>query len=154
MRVLPVSYTHLTDTATLYRDFHISEQGYTEKQVEESRTQYGSNILSGRASDTVLYRLRRAFVNPFAIILLILASISFVTDVLLASNFSRNMTTVIIILSMLLISGVVRFMQELRAKSVADHLIGMIASNILVRRNNRWVGLSSTELVAVSYTHL
>ena len=143
-RVLDYAYT---DTATLYRDFHISEQGYTEKQVEESRTQYGSNILSGRASDTVLYRLRRAFVNPFAIILLILASISFVTDVLLASNFSRNMTTVIIILSMLLISGVVRFMQELRAKSVADHLTGMIASNILVRRNNRWVGLSSTELV-------
>ena len=143
-RVLDYAYT---DTATLYRDFHISEQGYTEKQVEESRTQYGSNILSGRASDTVLYRLCRAFVNPFAIILLILASISFVTDVLLASNFSRNMTTVIIILSMLLISGVVRFMQELRAKSVADHLTGMIASNILVRRNNRWVGLSSTELV-------
>ena len=143
-RVLDYAYT---DTATLYRDFHISEQGYTEKQVEESRTQYGSNILSGRASDTVLYRLRRAFVNPFAIILLILASISFVTDVLLASNFSRNMTTVIIILSMLLISGVVRFMQELRAKSVADHLTGMIASNILVRRNNKWVGLSSTELV-------
>lgn len=143
-RVLDYAYT---DTETLYRDFHISEQGYTEKQVEESRTQYGSNILSGRASDTVLYRLCRAFVNPFAIILLILASISFVTDVLLASNFSRNMTTVIIILSMLLISGVVRFMQELRAKSVADHLTGMIASNILVRRNNKWVGLSSTELV-------
>ncbi|WP_419169924.1 magnesium-translocating P-type ATPase [Negativibacillus massiliensis] len=143
-RVLDYAYT---DTETLYRDFHISEQGYTEKQVEESRTQYGSNILSGRASDTVLYRLRRAFVNPFAIILLILASISFVTDVLLASNFSRNMTTVIIILSMLLISGVVRFMQELRAKSVADHLTGMIASSILVRRNNKWVGLSSTELV-------
>lgn len=143
-RVLDYAYT---DTETLYRDFHISEQGYTEKQVEENRTQYGSNILSGRASDTVLYRLRRAFVNPFAIILLILASISFVTDVLLASNFSRNMTTVIIILSMLLISGVVRFMQELRAKSVADHLTGMIASNILVRRNNKWVGLSSTELV-------
>lgn len=143
-RVLDYAYT---DTETLYRDFHISEQGYTEKQVEENRTQYGSNILSGRASDTVLYRLHRAFVNPFAIILLILASISFVTDVLLASNFSRNMTTVIIILSMLLISGVVRFMQELRAKSVADHLTGMIASNILVRRNNKWVGLSSTELV-------
>lgn len=143
-RVIDYAYT---DTETLYRDFHISEQGYTEKQVKESRTQYGSNILSGRASDTVLYRLRRAFVNPFAIILLILASISFVTDVLLASNFSRNMTTVIIILSMLLISGIVRFMQELRAKSVADHLTGMIASNILVRRNNKWVGLSSTELV-------
>ena len=35
----------------------------------------------GRKSDTVLHRLRRAFVNPFAVILLVLARISLVTDV-------------------------------------------------------------------------
>ena len=48
-------------------------------------------------------------------ILLVLASISLVTDVFLASNFSRNMTTAIIILGMLLVSGIIRFIQELRA---------------------------------------
>ena len=48
---------------------------------------------------------------------------------------------------MLLISGMVRFTQELRAKRVADHLTGMISSGVLVRRNGQWVGLSSTELV-------
>lgn len=116
-RVLEYAYM---DTDALYRDFHIPEQGYDEEQAEESRQRYGSNVLSGRASDTVLYRLRRAFINPFAVILFVLASISFVTDVLLASNFSRDMTTVIIILSMLLISGGVRFIQEMRAKRVAD----------------------------------
>ena len=131
----------------LYQDFGISGQGYNDRQVEESRQQYGSNILSGRASDTVLYRLRRAFINPFAIVLLVLASISFVTDVLLASNFSRNMTTVIIILCMLLISGIVRFIQEMRAKRVSDHLTKMITSDVLVHRNGTWVGISSTELV-------
>lgn len=131
----------------LYRDFHITEQGYRDEQVEESRVRYGRNILSGRAADTVLFRLRRAFINPFAIILLVLASISFVTDVLLASNFSRNMTTVIIILCMLLVSGVVRFIQEMRAKRVADHLTRMIASYVLVRRNGEWIQISSTELV-------
>ena len=131
----------------LYQDFGISGQGYNDRQVEESRQQYGSNILSGRASDTVLYRLRRAFINPFAIVLLVLASISFVTDVLLASNFSRNMTTVIIILCMLLISGIVRFIQEMRAKRVSDHLTKMITSDVLVHRNGKWVGISSTELV-------
>lgn len=62
----------------LYRDFHITEQGYRDEQVEESRVRYGRNILSGRAADTVLFRLRRAFINPFAIILLVLASILFV----------------------------------------------------------------------------
>ena len=143
-RILGYAYT---GTDVLYRDFHISQQGYSDEQVEASRGQYGKNILSGRASDTVLYRLRRAFINPFSMILFVLAAISLVTDVFLASNFSRNFTTVTIILSMLLISGVVRFTQELRAKHVADHLTRMIASNVLVLRNGEWITLPSTQLV-------
>ena len=143
-RVLDYAYV---DMDTLFRDFHISGQGYSEEQVEESRIQYGTNRLSGRASDTVLYRLRRAFLNPFTIILFVLACISFLTDVVLASNFSRNITTVVIILCMLLISGTVRFAQELRAKRVADRLTGMIASTVLVYRSGSWSKVSSTELV-------
>ena len=143
-RVLDYAYM---DKDTLLRDFHISSQGYSDEQAEESRARYGKNCLSGRASDTVFYRLRRAFLNPFTVILFVLACISFLTDVVLASNFSRNITTVVIILCMLLISGTVRFAQELRAKRVADRLTGMIASTVLVRRNGTWVRVSSTELV-------
>ena len=150
MKVSPMAHRRVLDYAymdvdALFRDFHISDQGYSDEQAEESRIRYGNNRLSGRASDTVLYRLRRAFFNPF--ILFVLACISFLTDVVLASNFSRNMTTVVIILCMLLISGAVRFTQELRAKRVADRLTGMIASTVLVRRNGKWVRVSSTELV-------
>lgn len=152
MKVSPMAHRRVLDYAymdvdALFRDFHISDQGYSDEQAEESRIRYGNNRLSGRASDTVLYRLRRAFFNPFTIILFVLACISFLTDVVLASNFSRNMTTVVIILCMLLISGAVRFTQELRAKRVADRLTGMIASTVLVRRNGKWVRVSSTELV-------
>ena len=143
-RVLDYAYT---DTGTLFRDLHVTEEGYSETQAEESRDRYGGNVLAGRAADTVLYRLRRAFVNPLAVVLLVLAVISFVTDVLLASNFSRNMTTPAIILGMLLISGIVRFTQELRAKRVSDHLTEMITSGVLVRRDGRWMGISSSELV-------
>ena len=143
-RVLDYAYM---DIDTLYRDFHISEQGYNEEQAEESRVQYGKNVLSGRASDTVLYRLRRAFINPFTVILFVLAIISFFTDVVLVSNFSRNITTSAIILCMLLISGIVRFIQELRAKRVADHLTKMVSSTVLVRRNGKWMEISSAELV-------
>lgn len=143
-RVLDYAYL---GTDALYQDFHLSAQGYCEEEAEESRARYGGNVLSGRAADTVWYRLRRAFITPFTIILFVLASISFVTDVLLASNFSRNMTTVLIILSMLFVSGIVRFIQEMRAKRVADHLTGMIASNVWVLRNGTWTGISSTELV-------
>ncbi len=143
-RVLDYAYM---DIDTLFRDFQISDQGYRDEQVEESRARYGKNTLSGRGADTVWYRLRRAFLNPFTIILFVLACISFLTDVVLASNFSRNITTVAIILCMLLTSGAVRFTQELRAKRTADRLTGMIASTVLVRRNGTWTRVSSTELV-------
>lgn len=143
-RVLDYAYR---DSNELYQDFHISDRGYTEEQIEESQIRYGRNVLSSRASDTIFYRLRRAFINPFAIILFVLAMISFMTDVVLASNFSRNITTPAIILGMLLISGIVRFVQELRAKRIADHLIQMISSDVMVRRNDTWMQVSSEELV-------
>lgn len=143
-RVLDCAYI---DIDTLCQNFHIPQQGYHEKQVEESRAQYGKNVLSGRAADTVLYRLRRAFINPFTVILFVLAVISFFTDVVLASNFSRNITTAAIILCMLLFSGMVRFIQEMRAKRIAEHLTQMVSSSVLVLREGRWQKLSSEELV-------
>ena len=139
-------YAYIT-TDALYRDFQISEYGYNNEQVEKNREQYGSNVLTGRAKDTVIYRLRRAFINPFTVILLVLAGISFITDVLLASNFSRNMTTVLIILCMVLISGMVRFIKEMRSKHIADHLTSLLHSSVTVRRNGTWAEIPSSELV-------
>ncbi|MEI3579493.1 MAG: HAD-IC family P-type ATPase [Acutalibacteraceae bacterium] len=152
MQKNPIAHQRVLDCAyigldTLYQDFHIPQQGYNEKQAEESRIKYGKNVLSGRASDTALYRLRRAFINPFTIILFVLAAVSFLTDVVLASNFSRDITTAVIILCMLLVSGIVRFIQEMRAKRIADHLTQMVSSTVLVLRNNQWMRISSEDLV-------
>ena len=76
-----------------------------------------------------------------------LAGISFVTDVLLASNYSRDVTTAAIILSMLLVGGSVRFVQELRSKRVADRLTGLMATTVPAWREGRWRELPSAELV-------
>ncbi len=97
---------------TLYHDFQISENGYNQEQADKSTAQYGHNIFNEKATDTIRYRLRRAFITLFSIILFLVA-ISFITDVLLASNYTRNLTTVVIILSMLLLSGLTRFIQEM-----------------------------------------
>ena len=131
----------------LRRDFQITNEGYDPWQVEDSRRRWGANVMAGRRADTVLYRLRRAFVTPFSMILLALAGISFVTDVLLASNFSRNLTTVFIVLGMLLVSGAVRFGQELRARRVADHLTGMIATRVRVIWVSAWASVSISSRV-------
>ncbi len=122
-------------------------RGYTEEEAEARRAAFGANALEGRPEDTVAHRLRRAFVNPFSVVLFVLAGISFVTDVLLASNYSRDVTTAAIILSMLLVGGSVRFVQELRSKRVADRLTGLMATTVPAWREGRWQELPSAELV-------
>lgn len=108
------------DAADLLRDFRLSGDGLSASEAQENRAKYGENRLSGPAPDTVPRRLRRAFVNPFTAVLLVLTVISFVTDVLLPSNFSRSLTTPALMLSMLLVSGVVRLAGECRPKQIAN----------------------------------
>ena len=132
---------------TLYRDFGISSQGFTSAQAEQSRSRYGENRISSRRADTVFYRLRRAFVNPFTVILFVLGILSFLTDVVLMPAYSRDITAPATIGCMLLISGVVRFVQELRAKRIADDLTEMVSTSVVVRRDGKWIRVPSEELV-------
>ena len=97
--------------------------------------------------DTMLRLLRRAFINPFNIILLVLGIISLATDVVLVSNFARNATTAVIIFSMILISGTIRLVQELRAKNASKQLNRLIHESITVRRAGEVKEIPAEELV-------
>ena len=87
------------------------------------------------------------FVNPFTIILIVLAIVSFITDVLLPADFSENMTTVVIICVMILISGTIRLVQELRAKNASDQLERLIHANVTVKRGGVLVDIPAENLV-------
>ena len=95
----------------------------------------------------MMQRLRRAFINPFHVILFVLGIVSLITDVFVASNFARNATTAIIIFSMILISGVIRLIQELRAKSAAAQLDRLIHESVTVRRDGELMEIPTEELV-------
>ena len=125
----------------------LSPEGLTDELVRDSRIQYGSNRPANQKKDTMGFRLRRAFVNPFSVVLAVLAGISLVTDVILATNAGRNYMTFVIICSMLLISGTVRFLQELHSHKVTAHLTRLIRSEISVCRSGVWTEVDSGELV-------
>ncbi len=95
---------------------------------------------------TIKSILRRSFVNPFSIILISLAAISFVTDVLFASNFSRNFSTFLILLTMYLISAVIRFVQELKSKRTADFLSSLAVIDVTVWDGDHWRQVPGNEL--------
>ena len=135
------------EASQIYQDIGASPDGLSYEQVEAMREKYGANSFAERKNDTTIRRLRRAFINPFNIILFILGIISLVTDVFLVSNFARNATTAIIIFSMILISGAIRLIQELRAKNAAQQLNRLIHESITVRREGELIEISAEKLV-------
>lgn len=135
------------EVSQIYQELGASQEGLSSEQVEIMREKYGINRFSGQKNDTMLRRLRRAFINPFNIILFVLGIISLVTDVVLVSNFARNATTAIIIFSMILISGTIRLIQELRAKNASKQLNRLIHESITVRRAGEVKEISAEELV-------
>ena len=135
------------EASQIYQDIGASPDGLSYEQVEAMREKYGANSFAERKNDTTIRRLRRAFINPFNIILFILGIISLVTDVFLVSNFARNSTTAIIIFSMILISGAIRLIQELRAKNAAQQLDRLIHESITVKREGELIEISAEELV-------
>lgn len=137
----------LEDISSVYEDFHLSQDGLNEAQIFQMRNKYGSNQIGYAVKNSFLHHLKRAFINPFSIILFVLAAVSFITDVCLQSNYGRNGTTVIIILSMLLLSGTVRLLQELKAGHAAELLTEKIQTTVTVRREGHIMEVPSEELV-------
>lgn len=135
------------EPSEIYRDIGASPDGLPIEQIESMREKYGKNSFNERKNDTMMQRLRRAFINPFHVILFVLGIVSLITDVFVASNFARNATTAIIIFSMILISGVIRLIQELRAKSAAAQLDRLIHERVTVRRDGELMEIPTEELV-------
>lgn len=118
----------------VYKHLYASPAGLNSEQVELSREQNGSNIVSHGKKESLLKKLKDAFINPFTIILFALALVSTFTEVILAEPGDKDPTTVIIITVMVLISGILRFVQETRSGNAAAKLSEMIRTTVCVER--------------------
>ena len=91
------SFVYICKPPEIYRDLGTSALRLSKEQVDAMRERYVKNSFQERKTDTTIQRLRRAFINPFHVILFILGIVSLVTDVFMASNFTWNATTALII---------------------------------------------------------
>lgn len=132
---------------SIFSALELNTQGLSEEKVQLNRHKYGSNMYFENANNSIIRCIKRAFINPFSIILFALGTISFVTDILLSTNNQKSFTSIVIIFSMLLISGIVRFIQELRSKTVADDLKNLVHTTVKVLRSGNWVEMPASELV-------
>jgi Mg2+-importing ATPase len=122
------------DGSTLLIQYDNNEKGFDEDDVEEMREEHGANIITRQEEDTLFKRLIGAFINPFTVVLLVLALISAFTDIILANPSEADPITVIIIMSMVIISGLLRFFQELRSTGAAKRLSEMVETTACAAR--------------------
>ena len=94
----------------------------------------GPNAVSETVEDPTVIRFLKCFASPFTLILLALAAISYITNVVLAPSGEQDPTTVIIIAIMVLISGIIDFVQSSRGASAAAALLQMVTATTRVRR--------------------
>ncbi|MCL1796569.1 MAG: HAD-IC family P-type ATPase, partial [Clostridia bacterium] len=134
-----VVHTRLREAAEaeiseLYAAYNTTDQGLTEERVEELREEYGWNEITHGRSVSIPKRVFDAFINPFTVILMVLATVSLFTDVVYAEPGERNAMTVLIIAAMVLCSGLLRFVQETRSDNAAERLTKMIETTCCVER--------------------
>ncbi|MDA5542705.1 magnesium-translocating P-type ATPase [Yersinia rochesterensis] len=112
--------------------------GLTEEDAKERLELYGINEVAHEKAPPALIQLLAAFNNPFIFVLMILAAISFVTDywLPLQRGEETDLVGVSIIVTMVLISGLLRFWQEYRTNKAAETLKSMVRTTATVLRRS------------------
>ena len=128
--------------------------GLTGELAERSREKYGENILTYGRKESTAKRLAGAFINPFTLVLLVLAAISVFTDIVFAGPGERSYATVGIISTMVFVSGALRFVQEKRSGNVAEKLTGMIHTTACVERGGVKSEIPMEEIVVGDIVYL
>lgn len=129
--------------------FHTTLRGLEADTVSVNRSKYGTNKVTHEKKKSLAKRAAGAFINPFTAILFCLAFVSTITDMIFPyfSLFGSvpedfDFLTVVIILTMVFISGTLRFVQESRSGNAAEKLLAMITTTCTVTR----IGQEKTEI--------
>ncbi|WP_352416210.1 magnesium-translocating P-type ATPase [Oscillibacter ruminantium] len=136
--------------------------GLGEKEIASSRFANGNNKITHEKKKPLAKRLASAFINPFTGILFCLAFVSTITDMILPmlSLFGSmpedfDCLTTVIILTMVMISGTLRFVQESRSGNAAEKLLAMITTTCTVdRREGGTQEIPLDEAVVGDIVHL
>lgn len=136
--------------------------GLDAEGAEANRNKYGSNKVTREKKKPLLSRLMGAFINPFTAILLFLAVVSVITDMVFpyfslfgSSPEDFDCLTVVIIVTMVFISGTLRFVQESRSGNAAEKLLAMITTTCTVtRKGQEKTEIPMDDLVCGDIVHL
>ena len=131
--------------AEMFAQLGTTAQGISAERAEEKLEEIGRNVIVTGKAQSVWSRMLASFVNPFNLVLLLVAVITFVTDAVLSQE--ADITTTAIILALILISSLVSFFQSEKSNSAAEKLSKMISNKADVWRDGKLTEVSLDEVV-------
>jgi len=122
-----------------------STQGISADSAEEKLEETGRNVITTDKEKGIFGRAMEALINPFNLVLFLVAVIAFVTDVVLSET--TDITTSAIILALILISSAIAFFQGERSNNAAASLSKMISNKADVWRDGKLTEINIDEVV-------
>ncbi|KEI79613.1 magnesium ABC transporter ATPase [Clostridium botulinum A2 117] len=122
------------DLQKVYKELNTDIKGLTMNEVENRIEQYGLNQVEHEKPIPWYIQLFKAFINPFILVLLVLAGVSLITDVILVAPEDRSFTTVIVVGVMVTISGLLKFSEEFKSNKAAEKLKQLVRTTAAVYR--------------------
>lgn len=122
------------DSHSFFNILDSNENGLSDENIDEKKKEFGLNEIAHEKAPAWYIQLFEAFLNPFIAVLVILASVSFVMDVMLAAPGEKDYKTVTVIGMMVLLSSFLRFWQEYSSNRAAEQLKSVVKTTATVWR--------------------
>lgn len=116
------------------KQLHTTINGLNPVQAKQRLEQDGLNEVSNKEHHPKLHFLIDAFMTPFTGVLLFLAGLSFLTNYVFVPADQKDLSTVIIMIIMVLISGITSFIQNVKTSDAVDSLLNMVSVTTNVKR--------------------
>lgn len=127
--------------------FHSTDQGMKDEQIEESREKYGENSISYGKKTPFIVEALKAYITPFTLVLIALGVILFITEYVLAAPGDKDLFGVIIIFTMVIVSGTMTLVQSVRSNQAAEKLKSLVKVTAAVKRNGDYTEIPMEEIV-------
>lgn len=117
----------------LFRKYNTSTAGISVVDIDDLVDEYGENRIDTGNENTIYKQIREAIINPFNIVLIVVALITLFTDIILPVK--KDYATFILITSTILISSAISLFQSVKSDSAAKKLRKMITNKLDVYRD-------------------
>lgn len=121
------------DVKELLEKYNTTYEGLSVVDIDEKLEEFGENSIEIGNNNTIFHKLKEAFINPFNVVLILVAITTFFTDVLISQK--KDYSTFILILSTVLISAIISLIQQTTSDNAAKKLKQMITNKMDVIRD-------------------